>query len=237
VAAVALWLAAGLWSARATGARSDRALALLGGLLLVPALVAPESLGDTALFGRRWGWVAAVCLVLAVPPPRVRAPLRAAFVLVLVAGFATVQLAEWRDFERRWTAGFERLLEPIARGERVLGLDFVRRVPGLWVHPLFQMPAYAQLERGAELGYSFAETASSLVVYRDLPAPRPWTPRLEHHPDRLADADLDHFAWVLAAGVPDLHAALTAGFPRLEERASAGPWRLYAVAAGRGAAR
>jgi hypothetical protein len=92
------------------------------------------------------------------------------------------------------------------------------------------MAAYAQLERGAEIGYSFAETASSLVVFDRLPVVRGWTKHLELYPSGLRDADLDHFDWLIVVAPDDLHAALRARFPRLAVREASGPWRLYAVA-------
>ena len=235
VAALGLWLLAGLATARGR-AGVDRALAALGVTLLLFALAAPESLGATAMFGRRWGWVGAVCLVLAVPPPEVRTGLRAVFALSLVGALSAATFAAWRDFGRSWMAGFERTLAPIGAGERVLGLDLVRVVPRLWIHPFFQMPAYAQIERGAEIGYSFAETPSSLVVFDRLPVVRGWTKHLELYPSGLRNSDLDHFEWLLVIAPPDLHAALAARFPVLAERATAGPWRLYAVETGARAA-
>jgi hypothetical protein len=232
LAAVALWLAAGLAGAR--GAGVDPALALAGVAFLLIAWVAPDSVGAAALFARRWGWVAAVCLVLAVPPPRVRPALRAVFVLALVGASSAATLGAWRDFGRDWTNGFERVLAPIRAGERVAGLDLVRLVPRLRIDPLFHMPAYAQIERGAEIAYSFAETPSSLVVFARLPAVRGWTPNLHLYPGDLVASDLDHFDWLLVVAPPDLHAALPARFPVLAERESAGPWRLYRVAAAGG---
>jgi hypothetical protein len=230
VAALGLWLLAGLATARGR-AGVDRALAALGVTLLLFALAAPESLGATAMFGRRWGWVGAVCLVLAVPPPEVRPALRGVFALSLVGALSAATFAAWRDFDRSWMAGFERTLARIGAGERVLGLDLVRVVPRLWIHPFFHMSAYAQVERGAEIGYSFAETPSSLVVFARLPAVRGWTPNLHLYPGDLVASDLDHFDWLLVVAPPDLHAALPARFPVLAERGSAGPWRLYRVAA------
>jgi hypothetical protein len=232
LAAVALWLAAGLTSSR--GAGVDRALALIGAALLAVALLAPESVGAAALFGRRWGWVAAVCLVLAVPPPRVRPALRALFVLALVGALSAATLAAWRDFGRNWTGGFERLLAPIQRDDRVLGLDFVRVVPRLRIDPMFHMEAYALTERGAEIAYSFAETPSSLVVFDALPVTREWTKNLHLYPGDLVDGDLRHFDWLLVVARPEMHAALRARFALLDERDTAGPWRLYAVTQGGG---
>jgi hypothetical protein len=228
VGALTLWLVAGLASKRGREG-VDRALAALGAALLVFVLMAPESLGATALFGRRWGWVAGVCLVLAVPPPAIRPLLRGIFALSLVGALSAATFSAWRYFDRTWMAGFERVLVPVRAGDRVLGLDFVRHVPRLWIDPLFHMAAYAEIERGAELGYSFAETPSSLVVFRDLPVRRPWTAHLELYPAGLKPTDLDHFDWVLAVAEPEFHAALVRRFPRLTERASAGPWQLYAV--------
>jgi hypothetical protein len=232
---VALWLAAGLINSR--GAGVDRPLALLGSALLAVALLAPESVGAAALFGRRWGWVAAVCLVLAVPPPRVRPALRTLFVFALVGALSAATLAAWRDFGRNWTGGFERLLTPIRMDDRVLGLDFVRVVPRLRIDPMFHMAAYAQTERGAEIAYSFAETPSSLVVFDDLPMTREWTKNLHLYPGDLVDDDLRHFDWLLVVARPDMHSALLARFASLVEREKAGPWRLYAVGAGADAAR
>ena len=234
LAAGALWLVAGVAGGR--GAGLDRALALAGVAWLLIALLAPDSVGAAALFARRWGWVAAVCLVLAVPPPRVRPALRTVFVLALVGALSAATLAAWRDFERNWTHGFERVLAPIGAGERVAGLDFVRLVPRLRIDPLFHLPAYAQVERGAEIAYSFAETPSSLVVFDRLPAARGWTKNLHLYPGDFAESDLERFDWLLVLARPDLRAALVARFPSLVEREAAGPWRLYEVAdAGGGA--
>ena len=57
--------------------------------------------------------------------------------------------------------------------------------------------AYAALERGAELNFSFTELPTSLVVHRD-PDWRPaWVLGLEWYPDYVSAGDLGHFDFAL----------------------------------------
>jgi hypothetical protein len=229
--ALAVWLAVGAWTSRRRPGSVDRVLLITGAAALAAALLLPEALGETALFGPRWGWVGGVCLVLAVPPPQVRPALRATFAALLLVSFSAGTWARWWGYGQHWTSGFERVLAPIGRGERVLELDFVRHAPSFYAPTFFHMAAYAEVERGARIGYSFAETPSSLVVLRELPARHEWTPWLRKQPERLAASDLDYFDWLLVLADAGDRERLESRFPRLVERAAAGPWRLYGTGA------
>lgn len=242
LAALALWVGTGLaaaWRQRrhpAVGSRAepaatvDHALLATGGALALFALLAPESFGDTALFGRRWAWFAGLLIVLGAPPPPLGARLRRALAALVVAAFAVVTWSVWAQTDRRYLGGLEPLLAAIEPADRVLGLDTVGPPPGLWVPVLRHAGAWAQVERGAEVGFSFAEVPTSLVVYRGLPVRRGWTAWLHNQPERLLDRDLEHFSKVLLAASPADQAAFRARFAGFEPVVSRGPWTLWARA-------
>ena len=166
------WLGLGWWQSRESGEpgrRVDRDLALAGLLFLAAAFALPSVHQHTIFFASRWVPIAAVLLVLACPPPRLRPFLELGFPLLLVAGLSAATTATWIAFEDEELDGFPEALARLPAEPRVLGLDFVRTSERIRDFPYYHLYAYAQVLRGGELNRPFANEASSLVVYRDLP--------------------------------------------------------------------
>jgi hypothetical protein len=222
-----LWLAGSCvvaWRTRGRGAESF--LLLFAGLALLLVFLAPGKVDHTVLFAWRWGPFAALALLLGAPAPLPARVATAAAAVVLVFALATARA--WRGFEREDLGGFESALAAVPEGGRVLGLDFVRRSPRFKVQPYLQMFAYAGVERRAATSFSFAEVASSLVTYRELPRPRAWTPSLESFPFWARESDLDSFDVVLFHGDERASAWLAERLPGLVPVAGEGRWWLLA---------
>lgn len=208
---------------------------LLAGLLLVAlASVLPERYSLVTHFASRWAAPALVLLILAAPTlhRRLERPLAAALLLLFVATTA----ATWVGFERRELAGLEAALASLPPSPRLLGLDYERQSDLLDGSPFFQMFAYGQARRGGELNFSFADLATSLVVFDPprqpgyAPAARhlvpAWTPGLEWHPERLRRSDLALFDHVLVHADPATQRRF-ALLPELEPVSTVGSWHLY----------
>ena len=81
------------------------------------------------------------------------------------------------------------------------------------------------------LNRSFANEASSLVVYRDLPRPHPWTDGLDWRAFKVRRSDVPHFDYVLVHGGPR-HQAMFLADQRLRPVSGIdgdARWRLYRV--------
>jgi hypothetical protein len=212
-------------------AGGDRRLASAGGMFFVFALVLPDKYTNTILFDDRWLPVALALLVLAAPPPRLPGRLLrsvpAGLALLALAAQAAVTTAVWRRVETEEMTGLDAALAALPESPRVLGLHL--GPPSRWLRgaPFFHVPAYAQVLRGGELNFSFAQFASSPVVYRR-PRPMSWTPNLELLPMYVKRSDFVQFDWVVASGTPEIHAQFEAE-PLTEPVTAEGRWRLYRV--------
>ncbi len=227
--AVVGWLTAGLWQHRAAlAAAGDRRLALAGVLFLLAALALPGVHRHTILFASRWIPPAAVFLVLACPPPRLNAGLRHAVPWLLVVTLAGATSAAWMGFEQEELDGLEECLAALPPEQRILGLALIRTSPRIRGFPYYHLFAYAQVLRGGELNRSFADEASSLVVFRDLPKKYPWTDRLDWRPERFRESDRDHFQFLIAYATIETHGSFLRD-PHLEPVTPERPWRLYWV--------
>jgi hypothetical protein len=228
--AIAAWALFCLRRGNPLRASADRWLGRVALALAALYFVLPNEVGDTALLSRRWGPWAAILAVLALPPAGIAARWRLAAMAGLVLAHAAVTTAQWRAFDREEMLGFDASLAAVGDGTRLLELDLHRQSARVWIDPYFQMAAYAQLDRRVTLGYSFASTPTSLVLFRTgSDWPWPWTRGLEQHPERLRASDFDHFDLLLVHGEPTEQATLRASFAPLAEAAGAGPWRLYTV--------
>jgi hypothetical protein len=208
----------------------DRWLARVALALAVLYFVLPTGVGDTVLLSRRFAPLSAVLALLALPPAGVAARWRTAVAAAIVLAHAAMTTAAWRGFEREEMRGFAACLEALPDGARLLEIDLQRHSPRFWIEPFFQMAAYAQLGHRATLGYSFASTPSSLVVFRDESDwPFPWTRGLEHQPEYLKPHDLDYFDFLLVHGDESVQARTVAVIKRITGIAGEPPWRLYAV--------
>lgn len=182
--------------------RLDPPLALLALLLALFAFAAPDQYFNTILFNRRFMPIAALLLLLSLPwSPGVTA--RTFSALVTCAFVVWTSLA-WSLFDQVELAGLRESLARMPERGRVLGVDLRKRSPYLRARPFLQTFAYAQVEHGGELSFSFAEHASSVVLYRR-PRKIPWTRGMEWYPERLQTSDLVYFDCLLVNASADEH--------------------------------
>ncbi len=226
---VVLWLLLGGWQHRqAFWAAADRRLLTASALLLTAALTLPGVAQHTIFFASRWIPVAGVLLILGWPAPRWRPALNWTLPALLVAALSLATTTTWREFERAELTGLTAVLRQLPAQPKVLGLDFVRTSSRIQGYPFYHLYAYAQVAHGGELNRSFANEASSLVVYRDLPRQQPWTADLDWKPQQLRKSDIGHFEWVIVHADEALQAHFLAD-PQLQAMTDTGRWRLYRV--------
>jgi hypothetical protein len=240
LAGVGLWLVAGLVRHRRQWrSASDPVWLLAGGLCLAAGLLLPYQYQYTIEFAERWMPAAVTCLLLGapaldVPPPgsdtrSVPGWPRA----VATAGcvvFCGWTALVWQAFQRDYLPGLPEALAALPSQPRVVGLDFVKKIPGFRRRPLMQMPAYAQVLHGGAYSLSFAKFPQSFVRYETDAVVR-WTDGLEWSPERLTERDLDYFDFVLAVGNRRAHERLQTKFPQLQPVTGDDhtPWRLYRI--------
>lgn len=222
------WMGAALWTwrGRLRGAIDERLL-LVAMLFVLVAIGAPDKYMNTIHFASRWAAPALALLLLALPAPRLRRPVVPTVAVGLALTFSLVTAASWATYEATELDGLEEAIEALPENQRVLGLDFLRNSQVVRGRPFLQTFAWAQVVKGGELNFSFADFAPSLVKY-DPPREKAWNPALEWYPQRVQARDFLHFDHVLASGTDEAHAAL-AGFRELEPVTDAGVWRLYRV--------
>jgi hypothetical protein len=228
IALLALWVGLGLYQNRGRlRGRLDRDLCLAAGLFLALALVLPQLHQNTIAFASRWLPLAALTLLLGVPAPRGDRSLRNASAFAAVAVFIVVTSLAWVRFERQEWAGLSESLSALPPNPRVIGLDYVRTSPIVKGRPFLQGFAYAQVVRGGQLNFSFAEFAPMGVVYRT-PRARPWTRGLEWFAERVTRSDFSHFDYALVNAEGWWHSSLAAS-GALTPVTGQGRWRLYRI--------
>ncbi len=207
----------------------DRDLGLAAAMFFGLALLLPTVHQNTIAFGSRWMPVAAVCMLLAIPAPAWERGVRNAVALTALAAFVIVTASAWITFELNEYSGLPESLEALPANQRVIGLDYVRTSAIVKGRPFLQGFAYAQVVRGGELNFSFAQFAPMAVVYR---APRrpPWTSGIEWRAERVKPSDFGYFDYALVNADRPLHATLTA-LPDLHPVTAEGRWRLYRIGA------
>ncbi|HVP90838.1 MAG TPA: hypothetical protein VMS75_06430 [Terriglobales bacterium] len=225
---VLLWMGLAVWQNRRRLRQVvDPDLLLAGVLFLAVVVVAPDKYMNTIFFGSRWFPAALTFLLLALPPPSFgRAPAKAV-ALAAAAAFFAVTAVVWVRFERQDLSGFRESLDAVRPGSRVLGLDLVKESELIKDRPFLQLFAYAQVFKGCELNFSFAEHYSGLVAYRTRREVC-WTPGLEWHGEKVKSTDFAHFDFVLVNGEERDHRAV-ASFSELQPMTGSGRWRAYRV--------
>src|SRR5262249_2882286 len=151
-----------------------RDLCLAAAFFFALALVLPQLHQNTVAFAARWQPLAAVALVLGAPPPAWDRGRRTTSALAVTTAFVLATSLTWMRFEREDLAGLPESLEALPANPRVLGLDYVKDSTIVRGRPFLQAFSYAQVVRGGELNFSFAEFAPMGVVYKT-PRARPWT--------------------------------------------------------------
>lgn len=220
---------------RRGSAGGDGRLAAAGGAFLALALVFPDKYTNTVLFDDRWMPVALALLLLAAPAPRLggrrgrvlSAALPAALAALALVAQGTMTTAVWRQVEAEEMSGLDAALEALPPAPRVLGLHLGPPSRYLRSPPFNHVFAYAQVVRGGELSFSFAQLASSPVVYRETRRIA-WTPNLELLGFEVRRSDFRHFDFALVSGTAERHARFAAD-PLTEPVTSDGRWRLYRV--------
>ncbi len=223
LAAVAAWWLLALWQGRAR-LRSlvDRRLLAAAGLFVAAYLLLPARFSNTIQFGSRWLPIGLVLLALALPAPELRGALRRGIPVVLLAALCLTTAAAWTAFERRELAGLEHALAELPENRRVVGYDLLETSSVVKSYPFFHMSAYSQLYRGAVLHFSFADHATSPVVFKDLPR------RIPYHPRQVRTSDLRNHDFAIVGASPEIHQRLEAE-QALVPRTREGNWRLYEV--------
>jgi hypothetical protein len=229
VSVLAVWVGLGLYQNRERlAACVDRDLCLAAALFTALALALPSVYQNTVTFAERWLPAAVITLLLGVPAPAWPRALRTAATLAVVAVFIVVTRLEWIRFEREELAGLRESLAALPANPRVIGLDYVKLSPTIKGRPFLQDFAYAQVVRGGQLNFSFAEFAPMGVVYKTPRTSRQWTHGLEWLPETVTREDFAHFDHALLNGEDWQHASVSkwAGLAPLTGQ---GRWRLYRV--------
>jgi hypothetical protein len=226
--ALVTWSALGLWQRRRELRTAlDRRCLVAGALFLALALVLPGQYQSTIRFAERWMPFAAILTLLGLPQPRLRPALQHGIALTILAVFIASTLTTWIAFQTTELAGLREALDALPPSQRVIGLAFLRRSPVVRARPFIQVFAYAQVLKGGELNFSFADFAPSLVVYREVRRP-PWRRWLEWYPEHLQIEDLQYFDYAVVSGPDSSHSRMVDGFG-LQPVTAHGLWRLYRV--------
>jgi hypothetical protein len=209
-------------------ARADKGLLLLCAFLFILAFFLPDKHTNTIRFCQRWVPPGLAFLLLGLPEIKVRkSVLTAAVVASLLAFFALTSL-HWMAFERSELSGLEEALKALPKTPRLIGLSYMKDSAMIRGRPFIQVFAYAQVYRGGELNFSFADFGPSLVIYKK-PRPLAWTSGLEWFPERAKKVDLLSFGNALVSGDDNLHAGIAVE-GTLVPVTSSGRWRLYGIA-------
>jgi hypothetical protein len=225
---VLLWAGLSVWQNRERlGRVVDRDLLAAALFFLTFVLAAPDRYMNTIFFSSRWFPPAMIFLLLALPAPAFRRVSARTVAFAASAVFFLTTAVCWRTFETRELSGFSASLEHLRPSSRVLGLDLVKESDCIKDRPFLQLFAYAQVFKGSELNFSFAEHYSGLVAYRtkrDIG----WTGGLEWRAEKVKRSDFASFDFVLANGEEKDHKIL-ASFRELSALTFQGRWRLYQV--------
>jgi len=230
-AALAGWIVLGVYQHRGRLRTTiDRDLGLAALLFMTLALFLPNLHQNTIAFASRWIPAAAIFVLLAMPAPAWERGIRNAVAVTALAMFVVVTAFAWLRFEQDEHSGLSESLAVLPANMRVIGLDYVKTSPVIMGRPFLQTFAYAQVVRGGELNFSFAQFAPMAVVYRT-PRRFSWTSGLEWRPERVKPSDFVHFDYALVNGDASRHASLAA-LPELRPLTAEGRWRLYRIGLG-----
>ncbi len=204
----------------------DRNYMLIGILLLLFSLFAPDQYVNTILFAARWLAVGVIFLLLGLPVPRMPKSYSLTAAVSFLGLFSIVTSMQWSHFEAAENSGLKESLEKISENSKVLGLDFQRTSSILYGRPFFQNFAYAQAIHGGELNFSFAEHHGGIVSFTHIDTTAKLTRGLEWFPDRVRFGDLQHFDYLLLHGSSDVHSRFSS-IPLLKPLTAESNWRLY----------
>lgn len=195
---------------------------------LAVALCLPAVIQGTVLFASRWLPVSLILIVLALPVPNVQRRLLATLLTVVVLAFSLGTCNIWNEFESEELAGLREAISALPGDQLLLGLDFVRTSKLIKGYPYYHLYSYGQVVAGGDLYHSFANLATSLVVYRELPRFTPWTKGVDWRASLVRESDVYAFDYVLVNGPPIVHQRFAVD-PRMKSVTTLVPWRLYRV--------
>lgn len=201
-------------------AKSTWAVVALVAAAAVCYFTLPVAIQGQWNIAQRFAWIAALLLPLAAQ----RAP-RFAIPAVLALAAVTGANAAWHHvrFDRE-VGPFDRALEAIPRGARVLGLMFDTRGKVLERWPYLHFEQYAVVHGGGVAAHSF--TANAPLPVRLRPEARPAAPALWNPDSFRYDVHgeyFDHFLIHDPSGWRDT----TWPADRVEQIFREGPWRVY----------
>jgi hypothetical protein len=222
------WIALSLWMNRG-GLRAavDWPLAATGLGILLVMYAGPDQYMNSIFMCRRFAPTAAILLLLAVPPPRIRPAVCWIVSVAFALTFFAVTATAWYSFNRRDVSGLGAALAAVEKPGPILGLDFRKRSEFIKWAPFLQLAAYAQAKNGSVPAFSFAQHNGALVHYTRRRASE-WTGRLEWFSERVRDTDFSHFDYVLVTAPDRLHDGFVRNFD-LRPLTRTGGSRLYAT--------
>jgi hypothetical protein len=228
-AVLAVWIAMAVVGRQKTSrAAFDRELLASGLLLTVLALFLPYLYSGTIQFAERWFPIAMLLLMLASPAARLPVLIQRAIAAGSIAVFCLVTTLSWKAVESREFSGLTEATEALPPSPHVLGLDFLARSSIVRVRrPFLQTFAYSQVLRGGRLSFSFAEHASSLVVFKP-GYESSWTEQLDWYPERVRRSDIIAFDYLIISGDEVVHEFFSM-YELTEPVTRTGVWRLYRV--------
>ena len=138
-----------------------------------------------------------------------------------------ITASAWTACERLEFSGLEAALTALPEGAHVVGLDYAQESAITKGRPFMQTFAYAQVLRGAELSFSFAQFAPMPVVYKTQRVV-PWKAGIEWFAERAEPSDLAHFTHALVNGDAATQGWFQATYA-VTPVTLAGHWRLYRV--------
>lgn len=164
----------------------------------------PASYGFVWPIHARFTLIALLFAILALPRlGRAGRTCVAAVALVLTVWSGTTA---WHAFRGAWQHEYVHLdpvLQRIPEGSRVAGLIYDTKSRFVRFSPYLHAVAWAQVERGGAVRFSFAEFPHSPFRLRAENRPPPVPPRWEWNPQRVdAARDLAWFDYVLTRGAP-----------------------------------
>jgi len=222
------WCGLCVWQNRQRfGGLIDRDMLAAGGFFLAIVIIAPDKFMNTIFFGSRWFPIALIFLLLSLPVPSIRRPSAKTVALAIAAAFFLITTIAWHKYATEDLSGLREGLDRVPASSRILGLDLIKESEIIKGRPFLQLFAYAQVFKGCELSFSFAEHYSGLVAYK---AKREvsWTPGLEWFAAKVKRSDFDFFDYVLVNSLERDHKTLSS-FRELSPMTLSGRWRLYKV--------
>ena len=207
--------------------RIDTPLVTCALMFVAIALFAPDRYMNTIYFAQRWFPCAIILLILALPRPVAKMHLTRALVIGVLLLFSVQTARSWYLFERRELSGLRESLNVLPQNQRVLGLEFVKTSAYLKGRPFLQVFAYAQVFKGGDLNFSFAEHSSGIVSYKN-PRRKDWTYGLVWSSEKVALDDFQHFDYVLVNGDAAFHTRMST-LQTINPVSATGRWHLYQV--------